>query len=200
MEVQRKVHQAIGYNSPDALYYGLACRTINDNFAVQNMGSVSFQAAMGLCNLENINEKILFRKRLYEYYKKELARLSHIRFQKLIASKYNYAYVPVLFSDQKERDRVYIELLDDGVKTRKYFYPLVADYKYIKKEEDLIRKYRLKNALDISTRILCLPLYPDLRLSEVKKIISIIKHIIQDKHNSTIFFQEYDLPRIKARG
>lgn len=50
-----------------------------------------FQAAMGLCNLENIDQKIQLRRTLYEYYKEKLSAIKGIEFQKIIASRYNYS-------------------------------------------------------------------------------------------------------------
>ena len=55
-----------------------------------------FQAAMGLCNLELVDEAISLRKMLYERYVERLSGLP-VSFQKLVASKYNFSYMPVLF-------------------------------------------------------------------------------------------------------
>lgn len=139
-----------------------------------------FQAAIGLCNLEFINGKIQFRKRIYEYYKNKLGCLN-VRFQRIIASRYNYSYMPVLFQDRRQRDRIYQELKKHNIKARKYFYPLTVDFKYFK-EEDLTKKYKLRNAVDIANRILCLPIYPDLKLSEVDQVIAIIRDILLSEH------------------
>lgn len=135
-----------------------------------------FQAAMGLCNLEDIDEKIQRRKEIYEYYKKEL--FNHVRFQKIIASKYNYSYMPVCFEDIEKRDRVYSQLIENGIKPRKYFFPLTTDFDYFKKDHvDLVKICNLKKASYISNRILCLPLYPDLEMENADRAINIIKKI-----------------------
>ncbi len=141
-----------------------------------------FQAAMGLCNLENIDEKISFRKRLYKYYKKALSEYPNIGFQKIIASKYNYAYMPILFESKSVRDEVYLELLNNNIKTRKYFYPLTVEFDYFKEKGDLIKKYGLKNAVDISSRILCLPLYPDLKIKEIDKVTGTIINLLNKRN------------------
>jgi dTDP-4-amino-4,6-dideoxygalactose transaminase len=138
-----------------------------------------FQAAMGLCNLKNIDEKIQQRKKIYELYKEKLSDVN-VTFQKIIASKYNYAYMPVLFENKKKRDKVYLELTKNKIKPRKYFHPLTPDFDYFKKRgENYCKKYNLKNALDVSSRVLCLPLYPDLKISTVEKIIDIIKNTVK---------------------
>ena len=138
-----------------------------------------FQASMGLCNLENIDEKIHHRKNIYNYYKKELA-ITNVKFQKIIASKYNYGYMPILFQSKMKRDEIYSELIKNGIKPRKYFYPLTSDFDYFKeKDTDIVKKNELKIANYISDRILCLPLYPDLEIGIVDKIIHIIKRVIK---------------------
>jgi dTDP-4-amino-4,6-dideoxygalactose transaminase len=84
--------------------------------------------------------------------------------------------MPVCFRDVNERDRIYAELLKNGIKSRKYFYPLTTEFDYFKnKGVNLTEKYNLKVALDISRRVLCLPLYSDLEISNVDNIVSIIK-------------------------
>jgi len=139
-----------------------------------------FQAIMGLCNLEEIDEKIKLRKKIYEHYKEKLSQFGKIKFQKLIASKYNYIYMPVLFENQEQRDQVYSELITNGIKPRKYFYPLTVHSNYFKNGgDDLVKKYNLEIASDIADRILCLPLYPELEISAVDKIINIIGQVLE---------------------
>lgn len=138
-----------------------------------------FQAAMGLCNLGGINKEIQLRKKIYERYQQTLADNENIKFQKIIASKYNYAYMPVCFKDIKKRDEIYAWLIKNGIKPRKYFFPLTANFEYFKERGvDLAQKYDLKAAADITGRVLCLPIYPGLRIDEVDKITKIIKQKI----------------------
>jgi len=138
-----------------------------------------FQAAMGLCNLEEVDEKIRLRKKIYEHYKERLSDMP-VKFQKLIASKYNYIYMPVCFENSKKRDEVYSELIKNEIKPRKYFYPLTVSFDYFKQEgTNLVEKYGLKVASDIASRVLCLPLYPDLEMEAVDNITSIIEQLVR---------------------
>ena len=139
-----------------------------------------FQAIMGLCNLENIDEKIHHRKIIYDYYKEKLSGITDIIFQKIITSKYNYEYMPVCFENIEIRDKIYSELIKNGIKPRKYFYPLTSDFDYFKEKDiNIVKKNELKIANYISDRVLCLPLYPDLEMEVVDKIIHMIKKIIK---------------------
>lgn len=130
-----------------------------------------FQAIMGLCNLENIDAEIQQRRKIYEHYKKELS--TQLKFQRIVASKYNYGYMPVCFDKTEKRDMIYSELVKNGIKPRKYFYPLTTSFNYFR-GADLARKYGLRQASEISNRVLCLPLYPDLTIDAVDKIIDIV--------------------------
>ena len=134
-----------------------------------------FQAAMGLCNLDSVDESICLRKALYERYIERLSGLS-VAFQKIVASKYNFSYMPILFESQAERDSVYSLLIEKGIKPRKYFFPLTVNFDYFKKTGvDLVEKFGLVNASNIADRILCLPLYPSLEVSKVDYIAFLIE-------------------------
>jgi dTDP-4-amino-4,6-dideoxygalactose transaminase len=136
------------------------------------------QAAMGLCNLESVESNIERRKTIYEHYKKKL-NPNGLRFQKIIASKYNYSYMPIYIENIEKKERLILELLKRGIKPRQYFYPLTADYDYFK-HDHRIKKSTLKNARDVSNRILCLPIYPSLDMKIVNLIIDLTNFILED--------------------
>ena len=136
-----------------------------------------FQAAMGLCNLESVDDKILLRRAIYEHYREKLGH-TDIRFQEIRASRCNYIYMPVCFKDAQQRDEVYSELVKNGIKPRKYFFPLTVDFDYFQGEGGkLVKQYGLEGARDIADRVLCLPLYPDLEIPVVDGIVSIIERL-----------------------
>ena len=135
-----------------------------------------FQAAMGLCNIDSVERDIALREALYKRYVKKLDELGKFQFQKLVASKYNYAYMPVCFENSSQRDSIYSRLLDKGVSCRKYFYPLTFETKYFKAEgSDSVKKFGLTVAPDVAGRVLCLPLYPGLDFDNVDKIVELIQ-------------------------
>jgi dTDP-4-amino-4,6-dideoxygalactose transaminase len=140
-----------------------------------------FQAAMGICNLEEIDDNILSRAKILEHYKGSLGSVEQVRFQKIIASKYNYSYMPVCFENESKRNNIYSELLKKGIRSRKYFYPLTVDSVYLKEQgQDLVETQGLARAADISKRILCLPIYPDLEISAVDRIIEIVNQVLTE--------------------
>lgn len=134
-----------------------------------------FQAAMGLCNLRHLDEEIEKRKKVVERY---ISRLKNVEGIKLLEKQPNvipnYAYFPVLFSGyKKDRNRIFEELLSEGVCARKYFYPIVNSMESYKGFETADTS-KTPVALFVSNHILTLPLYADLSLEEVDKICDII--------------------------
>lgn len=133
------------------------------------------QAALGLCNLKEIDKKIKKSQKLYEGYITLLRDHPQLKFQKIISSKHNYCYLPVCFKDQKTRDLIYEKLIKNNIKPRKYFYPLTSDFAYVRK---ICGEVMLKNASEITRRVLCLPIYPSLPYEAIDKISRIINKII----------------------
>jgi len=133
-----------------------------------------FQAAMGLCNLRNIDKSISKRKKVVERYIENLESINGIKLLKKQKNvKSNYAYFPVVFDGYKNsRDCIYELLKQNNIMARKYFYPLtnrMECYKaYFSSQNTPVAEY-------IADRVLCLPLYEDLALEDVDRICKIIK-------------------------
>lgn len=127
-----------------------------------------FHAAMGLCNLNYIEEILRVRKSqclLYNELLKE-APLQSIIIQK--DSGWNYAYYPIIFENEEEMLKVEKALEQNEIHPRRYFYPSLDTLDYVKTKKVEVSK-------DISKRILCLPLYFDLRKNEQEFIIKTIE-------------------------
>lgn len=134
-----------------------------------------FCAAMGICNLRHIDEEIQKRKQVVERYNERLEKVHGIKLnicQKDV--KPNYAYYPVIFNEEifgASRDEVFLALEREKIGARKYFYPLTNTFECFHGQYD-VRKTPV--ALEVSNRILTLPLYADLDLHIVDKICDII--------------------------
>ncbi len=148
------------------------------NFGIENTESIpslgtnakmnEFEAAMGLCMLDEIEEVIEKRKVIYDRYTKELQGI--VKYQNTFTeSSKNYSYFPVVFKTEEEMQKVQKALNKEDIYPRKYFYPSLDTLNYIEPNQFM------KNSRDISKRILCLPLYPELSYDEQGKIIQLIK-------------------------
>lgn len=134
-----------------------------------------FCAAMGLCNLRHIEGEIAKRKLVVERYRMRLENIPGIQLapvQKNVQP--NYAYFPIIIWDNicgKTRDEIYAELAEKGILARKYFYPLTNMFDCYR---DRFDAGNTPVALDISKKVLTLPLYADLPLDIVDRICDII--------------------------
>lgn len=134
-----------------------------------------FCAAMGLCNLRHVDEEIAKRKAVVERYHERLDNIDGIRLNKVGKDvKPNYAYLPAVFDAEKfgcGRDEVFDELAGHNIFARKYFYPLTNTFECFAGKYD---PAETPVALDISKRVLTLPLYADLTAEQVDIICDII--------------------------
>jgi len=152
------------------------------NFGISNKGEINscgtnakmneFEAAMGLCILNDIDKVISRKKEIFELYKYKLSDI--VEFQILRQDiKYNYSYCPILVKNEKELLKLIEKLNQENIFPRRYFYPSLNTLKYLKNYE------KMKISEDISSRILCLPTYVDLKEKDQLKIIKIIKESLK---------------------
>ncbi len=139
-----------------------------------------FQAAMGICNLRHVDNEIQKRKNIVERYVNNLENIDGIKIPKYKDNvKYNYAYFPVVFDEQKlnvDRNIICDKLAENNIFARKYFYPITSDFDCYK---EIYNSLDTPIAKKISSRILTLPLYSDLKIEEVDIICNIIKETIK---------------------
>lgn len=130
-----------------------------------------FQAAMGICNLRHVDEEIAKRKKVVERYRERLEGIDGIKLNAVQENvKSNYAYFPVIFDEKKfgaTRNEVSDHLKQEGIFSRKYFYPLTNTFECYNNQYDV---GDTPVALKISKRVLTLPLYADLEIAQVDRI------------------------------
>jgi dTDP-4-amino-4,6-dideoxygalactose transaminase len=136
-----------------------------------NAKNSEFHAAMGLCNLPKLNELIAARKNHSDYYSSLLSSSNINRPKIPYGTTYNYAYYPVVFESEKLLLAVKEMLSENGVSTRRYFYPSLNKLPFLNEHN------YCPVSEDISKRVLCLPLYHDLEHENIKKICNIIDRI-----------------------
>ena len=151
------------------------------NFGIKNAEEIphlgtnakmnEFEAAMGLCVLDDIEEIKEKRKYIIENYRKELKDLVQFQEQNKNATE-NYSYFPVLLKSEEELLKVQKALNDEQIFPRRYFYPSLDTLTYIEPKQEC------EISRDISKKILCLPIYAELEEIIQYKIISIIKEVI----------------------
>lgn len=134
-----------------------------------------FCAAMGICNLRHIDDEIKKRKTVFDYYESRLLDVAGIRTRKIPNNvQSNYAYYPIVVDEKKfgkTRNEIHSIMQKNNIYTRKYFYPITNSFECYQGKFDV---FKTPIALRISKRILCLPMYSDLSVKEIDRIVSII--------------------------
>ena len=72
------------------------------------------------------------------------------------------------------RDDLYSKLKDQGIFSRRYFYPLISEFPMYRGLGSATQS-NLPNAHWISKRILCIPIFPDIQIADLQRIVEIIK-------------------------
>ena len=144
-------------------------------FVGGNAKMSEFQAAMGICNLRHLDREIKKRKIAVERYR---THLDGVKGLKLIAIQdeveSNYAYFPVVFEGfGATRDEVFEVLGQNGIRARKYFYPITNSFECYANLSTAGTE-RTPVATYIADRVLTLPLYADLALEDVDRVCEII--------------------------
>jgi dTDP-4-amino-4,6-dideoxygalactose transaminase len=147
------------------------------NFGLSDSGSIDslgtnakmneFQAAMGLCLLDDMEMAFSRRAKLSSIYDSLLAGSTQKQKWKEDAIC-NYGYYPVLFTDEKTTKQVQAALNDNNIFPRRYFYPSLNKLDFLSHQVDA------PISIDVSRRILCLPLYSELSHEDCRRICNIV--------------------------
>ncbi len=128
-----------------------------------------FQAAMGLCILDDIEELTGRRKAVYTNYSEAFSGIADLKLQKLNPfAEYNYAYFPLVFKSEATRERIYGLLQKNDIFPRRYFSPSLETLDYLDNNE------KMPVSDQVTKRILCLPLYESLTAVQQGRIIEIV--------------------------
>ncbi|OCL85273.1 dTDP-4-amino-4,6-dideoxy-D-glucose transaminase [Aliarcobacter thereius] len=148
------------------------------NFGIKNQEEIphlgtnakmnEFEAAMGLCILEEIEKIKNRRKEVYKKYQNEFKDLVQFQEQNKNSIQ-NYSYFPIIFDSQEQLSKVQKALNKKDIFPRRYFYPSLDTLDYIEPKQEC------KISRDISKRVLCLPIFYELEEKIQNTIIEIIK-------------------------
>lgn len=158
----------------EALQLLRACGHVGDEhyrFGV-NAKLSELHAAMGLCLVNKVAGHIESRKKITAMYDALLPEHGLRRPVLRDGLRYNYAYYPVIFEDEKTLLRVVHSLAQANIHVRRYFYPALNTLPYLK------TYYPCPVAEHISRCVCCLPLYDGLEVDTVERIAEVIKQCL----------------------
>ncbi len=164
---------AVITNSPDLLKRLAYLRNFgHDGYDKYNGVGINgknseFHAAMGLANLPFIDEIINKRKQDCMLYDSWLVDKGITRPIIPANCSYNFAYYPIIMESESITLKILNELAKNEISTRRYFYPSLSSLEYAKGNSTPISD-------DISSRVLCLPLYYDITNPEIEMVCRII--------------------------
>lgn len=113
-------------------------------------------AAFGLASFPKIEDSLIRRRKIGERY---TMNFRNSIFECILVDRpghrSNFAYYPIIFPDEKKLLQVMKRLKLNNIYPRRYFYPCLSTIGY----NDAAY---LKKSVSLASRVLCLPIYPDL--------------------------------------
>ncbi len=134
-------------------------------------------AAFGLLQLQHIDEALKKRQAIDTYYHEKLKSVKGIQCLKGIGERVtNYAYFPIMvgLDYPLSRDELYQKLRDNSIYARRYFYPLISDFPMYRGLSSAAPS-NLPVANRAASEVICLPIYPNLDVETMNRILKIIK-------------------------
>lgn len=131
-----------------------------------------FEAAMGLCMLDEMEGILQKREMVYKNYESAFKGVVQIP-ERNHQSTQNFAYFPILLKSENQLLALKKLFNDAQIFPRRYFYPSLDTLPYIEP------KQQCSVSRDVSSRILALPLYPALSPKDQAEIITIVKSFQQ---------------------
>lgn len=135
-------------------------------------GKISeLQAAMGLAVLPHMGTILSERKRVVDFYNQnlEVTKVQTLKIRE--NTQWNYSYYPVVFEDEDTLLHVQKALNEEKIFPRRYFYPSLNTINYLS-------GLPMSVSESIAARVLCLPLYVELKQEQLENICKIINSSI----------------------
>lgn len=136
-----------------------------------------FNAALGLLQLEGIDQALAKRKSIDERYRAGLRNVAGIRcLDPSGETLSNYAYFPILIQPDYplSRDALYRKFQAEKIYVRRYFYPLISDFPMYRGLASAAHS-NLPVARQMAQQVLCLPIFPALTHDQVDRVLSLLE-------------------------
>src|SRR5580692_6461936 len=135
-----------------------------------------FNAALGLLQLQGIDEALAKRKSIDERYRAGLSNVPGIRCLEPSGEILsNHAYFPILIQPDYplSRDDLYRKFQAEKIYVRRYFYPLISDFPMYRGLPSAAH-HNLPVARQVAQQVLCLPIYPGLTHDQLDRVIDLL--------------------------
>ena len=136
------------------------------------------RSAYGLLALKDVDESIARRREVAVSYRNDLRNIPGITyFEDMPGVKHNYSYFPIFVDSEKygmTRDDLFRKMKDNGVISRRYFYPLISSFDTYSGLESA-NPANLPVAHRIADSVLCLPMHHQLSEDDLDRVINLIR-------------------------
>ena len=138
----------------------------------------SITAAIGISQLSKINKLIMLRRKKANYLSTRLEKFEHIKLHKE-PKGFTHAYqlYSIRLSSKNERDRMIEFLAQKGIMSKVFFHPIHKSKFYQNDKNNY--STNLQTTEFVSNTILSLPMFPDLKLEEMKYMIDSISEFFE---------------------
>jgi len=140
-----------------------------------NAKNSEFHAALGICNLNYIDEILTTREDKWKKYYHALSQNQGLQFLSIGKNlQYNYSYFPIVFANESALEKCINALNEVSIFPRRYFFPSLNKLNYLSYQPCPVSE-------GIAKRVLCLPLYHDLKNTDQDIIIEICSNSLKKK-------------------
>ena len=139
------------------------------------------QAALGLANLELVEQEYQSRSHIAEIYRNRLKGIDGLSFFELpphVRNSHNYFVVRIDKSSRISRDQLNDRLKAFNLFTRRYFYPLCSEFSFYR-DMYSSRPENLRVAHSVSREVLCLPFYGKLGAANGQRVCDMIEYVMK---------------------
>ena len=136
------------------------------------------RSAYGLLNLRQVDDAIKARQKVANIYREALRPIEGISFwDDMPGVRHNYSYFPIFVDAEKygkTRDELFFSMKEQGVWSRRYFYPLISNFPTYR-SLPTSNKENLPIANRMADEVLCLPMHHALSNEDIERVINCVK-------------------------
>lgn len=133
------------------------------------------RSAYGLLNLKQVDAAIKARQKVAKKYREALRSIDGISFwDDMPGVRHNYSYFPIFIDAEKfgkTRDELFFSMKEQGVWSRRYFYPLISNFPTYRGLPSS-NKENLPVGNKMADDVLCLPMHHALTDNDIEKILN----------------------------
>ena len=135
------------------------------------------RSAYGLLNLKQVDTAIKSRSEVAKKYRSALRDVPGIAFwDDMPGVRHNYSYFPIFINAEvfgMSRDALYYKMKEQGVLSRRYFYPLISNFPTYRGLSSA-NKENLPRGNKMAEEVLCIPMHHALTDDNIQRIINLI--------------------------